>query len=149
MKLVHISDIHINPQAILGYDPIANFAACMGHVSEHNNDADLVIISGDLTHHGQPESYARLATMLEGWNHAPLLMMGNHDNRQNFRAAFPDVQTGPNNYVRYCHDTALAVSSCWILPRQAPMPDTLARTVRTGSGMNWNGPAATPRRSIW
>ena len=64
MKLVHISDIHIHPQPILGYDPIANFQGCMDHVSTHNDDADLVIISGDLTHHGQPDSYAKLAEML-------------------------------------------------------------------------------------
>ncbi|MEP0941534.1 MAG: metallophosphoesterase [Rhizobiaceae bacterium] len=105
MKLVHISDIHIHPQAILGYDPIANFQACMEHVSAHNDDADLVIISGDLTHHGQPDSYARLAQMLVGWNHTPLLMMGNHDNRQNFLQAFSQTPTDADGYVQYRHDT--------------------------------------------
>ena len=108
MKLVHISDIHIHPQPILGYDPIANFQACMEHVSAHNDDADLVIISGDLTHHGHPDSYAQLADMLASWNHSPaLLMMGNHDNRENFLAAFPQVKTDRDGYVQYRHDTEL------------------------------------------
>ena len=32
MKLVHISDIHINPEPILGLDSIANFKKCLAYV---------------------------------------------------------------------------------------------------------------------
>ncbi len=107
MKLVHISDIHIHPQPIHGYDPIANFQACMAHVDEHNGDADMVIISGDLTHHGDPSSYARLREMLDKWQFAPLLMMGNHDHRQRFQTAFPGVKRDVNGYIQYVHETSL------------------------------------------
>ncbi|NKB50925.1 MAG: phosphodiesterase [Rhizobiaceae bacterium] len=107
MKLVHISDIHIHPQQILGSDPIANFRACMAHVDEHNGDADMIIISGDLTHHGDPSSYARLKDMLDEWQFSPLLMMGNHDHRKHFQTAFPEVKSDENGYVQYVQDTTL------------------------------------------
>ncbi|MEP1209729.1 MAG: phosphodiesterase [Rhizobiaceae bacterium] len=107
MKLVHISDIHIHPQPILGYDPIANFQACMAHVDAHNGDADLVIISGDLTHHGDPSSYARLQEMLRNWQFSPLLMMGNHDHRQRFCDAFPTTETDENGFVQYVHFSSI------------------------------------------
>jgi len=107
MKLIHISDIHIHGQAILGYDPVANFKACMEHVNRHNADADLVIISGDLTHHGKSDSYALLKQMLDNWSFAPLLMMGNHDNRDNLRTVFADTPTDPDGYVQYVHQTSI------------------------------------------
>jgi len=79
MKLIHISDIHINNHKILDYDPVENFQTCMDHVAEHHADADMVVISGDLTHHGQEPSYTQLKSMLETWNVTPQLMLGNHD----------------------------------------------------------------------
>jgi hypothetical protein len=36
MKLVHISDIHINAEPILGHDSIANFKACLAYVEAHD-----------------------------------------------------------------------------------------------------------------
>lgn len=104
MKLVHISDIHIHPEPILGYDPIANFDACLAHIDEHNSDADLVIISGDLTHHGADDSYALLKSRLNDWQFSPLLMMGNHDHRQRFQKAFPETEADENGFVQYVHD---------------------------------------------
>ena len=95
MKLVHISDIHIHPEPILGYNPIANLKACLAHIDDHNSDADLVIISGDLTHHGAQSSYAALKDMLDDWKPTPFLMIGNHDNRPRFRTAFP----GPPGHI--------------------------------------------------
>jgi Icc protein len=60
MKLVHISDIHINAEPILGHDSIANFKKCLAHVEAHDHDADRVVITGDLTHYGREESYREL-----------------------------------------------------------------------------------------
>ena len=39
MKLIHISDIHINPEPILGIDPVANFKAGLDHVAAYHSDA--------------------------------------------------------------------------------------------------------------
>lgn len=107
MKLIHISDIHIHPENILGSDPVASFQACMEHVDTSNSDADLVIISGDLTHHGDSNSYVQLERLLLDWRATPLLMMGNHDNRDRFKSTFPHVPHDPNGFVQYVHDTEI------------------------------------------
>lgn len=101
MKLVHISDIHINPEPILDGDPIGNFELCMAHVEKYHSDADMVLISGDLTHHGQRSSYVRLQDMLSDWAVDPHLVIGNHDHRETFQELFPDTGKDGNGYVQY------------------------------------------------
>jgi len=109
MKLIQISDIHVHDQEILGTDPVPNFRACLEHVATHHGDADLLVITGDLTHHGAEASYARLAGMLADGplpeHLRPRLLIGNHDDRANFQAAFPDTPRDPNGFVQYAEDT--------------------------------------------
>jgi Icc protein len=109
MKLIHISDIHINPSPILGFDPVENFEACLAHIAEFQADADRVVITGDLTHHGQKESYDRLkatlaASPLQGWL-APRLLIGNHDNRDVFASVFTDAQRDENGFIQATEET--------------------------------------------
>lgn len=106
MKLVHVSDIHINADPVAGADTVANFAECMAHISKRHADADVVVITGDLTHHGQRHSYEKLREMLAGWEHTPLLMIGNHDHRRTFLDIFPETDTDPDGYVQYVRDIA-------------------------------------------
>jgi 3',5'-cyclic-AMP phosphodiesterase len=108
MKLVHISDIHINPEPILGIDPIENFRACLDHVARFHADADRIVITGDLTHHGLQQSYARLRMMLDEsplqGAQAPRLLVGNHDDRPTFRAVFPEAAADAHGYVQWTED---------------------------------------------
>lgn len=100
MKLIHISDIHINPEPILGGEPIANFQECMEHVEKHHSDADMVVITGDLTHHGQKSSYKKLGEMLDGWSIDPVLIIGNHDHRETFLEQFADQEADENGFIQ-------------------------------------------------
>lgn len=113
MKLIHISDIHINPQAIVGSDSVDQFKKVLAHVEKHHMDADKVVITGDLTHLGLPESYQVLRDMLSTSalrDHLePVLMIGNHDSRENFAAAFPRVPLDENGFVQHCEETPLGL----------------------------------------
>ncbi len=113
MKLVHISDIHINPEPILGLDPVANFEACLRHVEEFHSDADRVVITGDLTHHGLEASYRQLQDILEASSlkgeQAPRLMIGNHDNRETFTSVFTNVPRDRHGFVQWTEDTPAGV----------------------------------------
>ncbi len=106
MKLVHISDIHINADPIGGSDSVAEFAACLAHVEKRHGNADAIVISGDLTHHGHFHSYVKLREMLAKTPLKPFLMLGNHDHRETFRQIFPEVDTDENGYVQYVRDIA-------------------------------------------
>ena len=93
MKVVHLSDIHINADPILDGNPVERFRSCMDHVSRHHGDAEIVLISGDLTHHGLPAAYETLSDLLGEWDIKPELIIGNHDERAVFKTAFPDHPT--------------------------------------------------------
>lgn len=105
MKLVHISDIHINPETILDHDPVANFKACLAHVEAHDADADAIVISGDLTHRGDAQSYQMLIDILAASPLKPRLMIGNHDIRGNFAAAFPDSPRDADGFIQWTEST--------------------------------------------
>jgi Icc protein len=109
MKLVHISDIHINEEPIHGLDPIANFKKCLAYIEAHDMDADRVVITGDLTHHGCEQSYSELATILSGSalkdKLAPRLMIGNHDNRETFASVFVDTRRDEHGFVQWTETT--------------------------------------------
>jgi 3',5'-cyclic AMP phosphodiesterase CpdA len=109
MKLIHVSDIHINPSPILGFDPIANFEACLAHIAEFHADADRIVVTGDLTHHGRAESYERLSDILDAsplqGDLRPRLLIGNHDNRETFASVFADAARDENGYIQWFEDT--------------------------------------------
>src|SRR5690606_3038269 len=72
-------------------------------------DAAFVAITGDLTHRGESGAYQALREAL-----APLpmpchLMLGNHDERTAFRAAFPETPTDSGAFVQYAVETEAGV----------------------------------------
>ena len=93
LRLALLSDTHIPASPTdghRGFSPVDNLAKVVPQVLA--TPADGVLIGGDLARlKGLPEDYARLHEML-----APVLakaptglVLGNHDNRENFRRAFP------------------------------------------------------------
>jgi Icc protein len=112
MKLVHISDIHIHAEPILGLDSIANFKKCLAYVEAHDQDADRVVITGDLTHHGLEESYRELAQILAGSSLKdrlePRLMIGNHDNREMFASVF-NTRRDDAGFIQWTEETSAGV----------------------------------------
>lgn len=106
MKVVHISDIHINADPIAGGNSIAEFEACLAHVEKRHADADAVVISGDLTHHGKRGAYEKLRDIFAGSPLEPILMIGNHDHRETFREIFPDTPADADGYIQHVRDIA-------------------------------------------
>ena len=92
MKLVQISDIHLVPHGALlfGEDPAARLRACVDDNNRHHADAQLCVITGDLTHDGDPAAYRVLADCVDKLVPPVRLLMGNHDDR----AAFFDTNFG-------------------------------------------------------
>tara|TARA_Y100001970_G_scaffold22695_1_gene26323 strand:- start:166 stop:963 length:798 start_codon:yes stop_codon:yes gene_type:complete len=105
MKIIHLSDIHINPKILYNIDAQKRFKLALNHIRNNHSDADILIITGDLTHYGNDESYKIFNKILEEINlpeHLyPKLILGNHDNRDNFKKNFPNVKTDQNGFVQY------------------------------------------------
>lgn len=106
---IHLSDTHIGPRGTQPYgtDTAANLRGVAERVREMALAPAFFIFSGDLSDHGQPESYAHLAGIVEE-SFAPfgvpvLLGLGNHDSRIPFRQVIlgqtdADDETAPYYY---------------------------------------------------
>ncbi len=84
-----------------GLDPHKRFAQALDEVRQKHQDADRIIITGDLTHWGEPKAYAALREALTDLPCPVRLLMGNHDDRAHFLAAFPEQPRDANGYVNY------------------------------------------------
>lgn len=106
MKLVHISDIHLTcpGERMGGLDPHRRFAQALQEVRARHQDADRIIITGDLTHWGEPQAYTALKDALNDLPCPVRLLMGNHDDRTNFVNAFPDHPRDESGYINYAED---------------------------------------------
>ncbi|MGH1415247.1 MAG: metallophosphoesterase [Pelagimonas sp.] len=106
MKFIHLSDIHLGaPGALIeGLDPYDRLARAFGHMAEHHADAARLVITGDLTHHGDPVAYGALQSALRVLPMPVRLMLGNHDDRQAFFNAFPDHSKDENGYVNHAEE---------------------------------------------
>lgn len=93
MKLIHLTDPHLVAPggAILGRDPLANLESAIDDINAEHHDADLVVISGDLTNDGEEAAYRALARQLGRLVPPWRLTLGNHDDRKLFRAVFPQA----------------------------------------------------------
>lgn len=102
MKLIQISDLHFVPPGatLLGLDPRARFDAAVADINANQADAELCLITGDLADRGHPQAYAELRAVLSGLRMPYHLMIGNHDSRDTFRGAFPEVLCDDNGFVQ-------------------------------------------------
>lgn len=102
MKLIHLTDTHFVPrgETLYGGDPRVVLEAAVADINKHHRDADLVCITGDLTHWGEPEAFESLAEVLSPLKPPLQLMLGNHDDRPTFAQYFPEQRRDENGFVQ-------------------------------------------------
>lgn len=103
MKIIHLSDLHITPagKSLFDADPAAHLMQCIAHINKHHADAQLCVLTGDLTHAGHPLAYQRLAQCLQTLKMPVRFLMGNHDDRQAFGQVFTAQTTELDGFVQY------------------------------------------------
>ncbi|MSO76112.1 MAG: phosphodiesterase [Alphaproteobacteria bacterium] len=106
MKFIQITDSHlIEPGARLyGLDPLARLQACVADVNARHADAAFCIVTGDITHRGTPEAFRAFGDAIGALRMPWRLMLGNHDDRDNFRQAFPGQVVDENGFVQSVFD---------------------------------------------
>lgn len=104
---LHLTDPHLPPagELLYGSDPAPRLAAAIADIAARHGPgsaapAAFAVISGDLVRDGEPAAYARLRGMLAGLPCPPHLLLGNHDDRAAFRAAFPEAPVDPGGFVQ-------------------------------------------------
>lgn len=102
MLIAQMTDLHI------GFDPQAQpeelnctrMRAALCRLMEAPNTPDLLVLSGDLTDHGDPASFATLAELLAPVRCPVLPLTGNHDTREELLRAFPNCPQA-DGFVQY------------------------------------------------
>jgi Icc protein len=107
MKLIQVTDTHLvaDGAKIYDLDPAARLTACVAHINAHHDDAELCVVSGDLTDDGRPGSYRALKRVLDGLAVPYHLMAGNHDDRTTLLAAFPGTPRDADGFVQCALET--------------------------------------------
>jgi 3',5'-cyclic AMP phosphodiesterase CpdA len=102
MKIVQITDPHLEEAGVevFGGRPDDALAACLNDIEANHADAALCVITGDLTQGGHPAAYRRLANLVAGCKIPIRLLIGNHDRRAAFRAAFPSIPVDQAGFVQ-------------------------------------------------
>ena len=120
MKFIHLTDPHIiaGGQPLYGRDPAAGLAAAIADINEHHGDAELVVITGDLTNWAEEPSYRTLAGLLSDLSLPHVLMLGNHDCRTNFRKVFNEAPDDGNGFVQTTRETS--AGTCIFLDTHEP-----------------------------
>ena len=123
MKFIHVTDTHLMPRGEMLYDlnPCERLDACVDDINANHLDAEFCVITGDLADKAQPEAYRDLRGCLERLKLPVHLLVGNHDNRDRLRDAFPEIPVDENGFLQT------------VLPTDAG-PFILMDTVEAGKG---------------
>ena len=102
MKLIHITDTHfVGPGLTLyGLDPRARLDAAIDDINSTQADADLVVITGDLTHWGEEAAYRNLVECLSALTIPCVTLVGNHDKRTTCLDLVETAPRDPNGFVQ-------------------------------------------------
>lgn len=120
MLIGHLSDPHVRPRGV-PYQGVVDSNQALREALEHllrgDRRPDLMLVTGDLVDEGRPEEYEVARELLDAAGLSYFVIPGNHDDREQFRAAFGDLgylpEEGP---LHYCVDRyavrIVALDSC-------------------------------------
>jgi 3',5'-cyclic AMP phosphodiesterase CpdA len=101
--IAQMTDIHV------GFAPdekpeelnLTRFHATYRRLLEGPNVPDMLVLSGDITDHGDAESFAKTAALLKDCPFPVVPLVGNHDSREGLLGAFPQVQPADGGFLHY------------------------------------------------
>ncbi len=109
--IAQMTDIHI------GFAPdehpeelnLTRFRATLARLLYGPTRPDMLVLSGDITDHGDPESFAKTVELLADCPFPVLPMVGNHDSRTGLLGAFPQVAAAQDGFLHYVIDAPLGL----------------------------------------
>ena len=109
MKIIHLTDPHYVPEGetLYGRDPSVALHKAVQDINLHHADAELAVITGDLTHWGEPAAFAHLRRTLDNLAVPYRLLIGNHDDRAFFFDNFPEQPRDENGFVQSVLETGV------------------------------------------
>ena len=102
MKFVILTDTHLVPDGrrLYALDPARRLEGALYAINRDHDDLAFVILTGDLAHWGEQGAYEALKDRLAILRVPVVLMVGNHDRREFFRAVFHGADDDGNGFVQ-------------------------------------------------
>ena len=100
-RFLQLSDLHLVPKGKLASDVLDTGEILTSAIDQliekkdHLAPLDAVLVTGDISDDGSPESYALARTQLERLGLPLFVVPGNHDSREPFREAFSNLSSMP------------------------------------------------------
>jgi len=109
--IAQMTDIHV------GFAPdekpeelnLTRFRATLARLLTGPNVPDMLVLSGDITDHGDAESFAKTAELLESCPFPIVPLVGNHDSREGLLGAFPQVVPAEDGFLHYVLEARLGL----------------------------------------
>ncbi len=109
--IAQMTDIHV------GFAPdekpeelnLTRFRATLARLIDGPNRPDMLVLSGDITDHGDAESFAKTAALLADCPFPIVPLVGNHDSRAGLLGAFPQVVPAEGGFLHYVIDAGLGL----------------------------------------
>jgi 3',5'-cyclic AMP phosphodiesterase CpdA len=109
--IAQMTDIHV------GFAPdekpeelnLTRFHATYRRLLEGPNVPDMLVLSGDITDHGDAESFAKTAELLKDCPFPVVPLVGNHDSRAGLLGAFPQVTPAEGGFLHYVIEAPLGL----------------------------------------
>lgn len=103
MKFIHITDFHLVAEGELlwGLDPSKRLDAALADIVTYHADAAFVAITGDLSENGKVVEYELLTRKLATFPFETHVILGNHDDRDNFKSVFSDHPLDGAGFVQH------------------------------------------------
>jgi 3',5'-cyclic-AMP phosphodiesterase len=109
--IAQMTDIHVGfaPEEHPEELNLTRFRATLQRLIHGPNRPDMLVLSGDITDHGDAESFAKTATLLAECPFPILPMVGNHDSREGLLGAFPQVVPAEDGFLHYVIEAGMGL----------------------------------------
>ena len=107
-RIVQITDLHLfkNTDGLLaGVSTWDTFNAVLEQISVQQQDIDYLILTGDIAHDEELETYLMLREALGEWLTQCRIIPGNHDNPSPLRQAFPELYAPDRDLLTFDFST--------------------------------------------
>lgn len=104
MKIIQLSDLHIRGDEynLFGLNPLLRFKKAIESINKNHPDTDFIVITGDLVHQSNKNAYIQIQEIINNSKIKVFLLIGNHDNREDFCSVFKQIPT-KNGFINYSY----------------------------------------------
>lgn len=103
IAVLQLTDLHLfaDPGRLFnGIDTRESFRRVLTHVRRHYEPPDVIVLTGDLAHEGEPEAYRFISNELNGFSAPVYCTLGNHDDPAAARGVYPLQSVSMDDHYR-------------------------------------------------